>query len=109
MRTLPLAIYGSATILSALLSACAASPPGSSAYDPAAELDRKGREMGFHIVMHNGEKAYCHNTAPTASHISQLDCLDSNSMKQLAENAEKSQDELARRQQQTFVAPRPIS
>ena len=109
MHNHPLAVYGSAAVLGALLSACAASPPSSKAFDPNAYLDGKAREMGYHVETHDGEKAYCHNVAPTTSHISRRDCLDSTSMKQLVENAEKSQDELARRQQQTFVSPRPIS
>jgi hypothetical protein len=108
MRKPPLAVYGPAAILTALLSACAASPPSSGAFDPNAYLDSKAREMGYHIETHQGERAYCHNVAPTTSRISRRDCLDSTSMKQLVENAEKSQDELARRQQQTFVSPRPL-
>jgi hypothetical protein len=96
-------------MLSALLTACAASPPSSSAFDPSAYLDSKAREMGYHVETHQGEKAYCNYVAPTTSRISRRDCLDSTSMKQLVENSEKSQDELARRQQQSFVSPRPIN
>jgi hypothetical protein len=105
--------------LSALLGACAASPPNPSASaggqtsvengDQTAALDKKAREMGYHVESRSGEKAYCHNAAPTASHISREDCLSAAGMIQLVQNAEKSQDELARRQQQTYSGSRPFN
>jgi hypothetical protein len=101
-------------VFGALLSACTASPPKPPANsapagqtsaeggDQSAALDKKAREMGYRVETRNGERAYCHNSAPTASHISRVDCLSAAGMIQLVQNAEKSQDELARRQQQTY-------
>jgi hypothetical protein len=105
-----------AAILGSVVGACSATaprPPAGSAGDPAdsmADLDKRAREMGYHVESRNGEKAYCRNSAPTASHISRQDCLNSAGLTQWVINEEKSQDELSRRQEQGYAGgTRPLN
>ena len=79
-----------------------ASQSSRDASDATVDLDKQAREMGYHVERRNGEKAYCRNSAPTASHISRQDCLNTAGMMQVVRNAEKSQDELSRRQEQSY-------
>jgi hypothetical protein len=114
-----------AAILSSTLGGCSTTQPQPSAGAFAAsdgaqqgddssgsivDLDKRAREMGYHVESRNGEKAYCRNSAPTASHISRQDCLNSAGMIQSVRNAEKSQDELSRRQEQGYSGgARPLN
>jgi hypothetical protein len=104
-------------LLSVLLSACAASPqkplppavatPASAAQKPAARydqteaLDKRAREMGYKIGTRRGEKTYCHNTAPTGSHISREACLTEDAMARVAKAADDDQDQISQRQMQS--------
>jgi hypothetical protein len=112
-------------VLGTILGACSTTGPHSPAGEfaasggaqsagdaagPLADLDKRAREMGYRVESRNGEKAYCRNSAPTASHISRQDCLNSAGLLQLVRNAEKSQDELSRRQEQGYAGgPRIIN
>jgi len=104
-------------LLSVLLSACAVSPqkplpaaiaaPAAAAQKPAARydqteaLDKRAREMGYKVGTRRGERNYCHNTAPTGSHISREACLTAEAMARVAKAADDDQDQISQRQVQS--------
>jgi hypothetical protein len=52
-------------------------------YDPRlADSDRKAKEMGFHIVMRDGDRYYCRTVAPMGTRIPQKECLRADAMQQ---------------------------
>ena len=52
-------------------------------YDPrVADSDRKAKEMGFHIVMRNGDRYYYRTVAPMGTRIPQKECLRADAMQQ---------------------------
>jgi hypothetical protein len=96
-----------------LLSACAAPPQkptpiavaapaaspksiGSDALQPT-DVEKKSREMGYHVEIQNGQRGYCRNTAPTGSHISRKECLSPAAMAQAVQTAEDIQNQISQR------------
>jgi hypothetical protein len=76
--------------------AAVAPKPPPATYD-AAELDRRARQMGYHVVMRNDDKRYCQYGAPVGSHITSMHCLSPAMMAQAAREDEELQDKLSRR------------
>lgn len=111
IRVWPLAL------VSILLGACAASPTtpapiaaaapanasqksGAAIYTPE-ELDKRAREMGYHVETRSGQRSYCHNSAPTGSHISRQACLNADAMARAVKSADDDQDQISQRQMQS--------
>ena len=99
--------------LGILLSACAAPPqklppvaiaapaaspmsPGPDALQPT-DVEKKSREMGYHVEIQNGKRGYCRNTAPTGSHISRKECLSPEAMAQAVQKGEEIQNQISQR------------
>jgi hypothetical protein len=83
--------------------AVAASPAASIAQTPAvpnydtAELDRRARQKGYHVVIFSGERRYCQYGAPVGSHISQMHCLNAELMTQAVREDDELQNKLSLR------------
>ena len=93
-----------------LLAACAAGPHDASvADDPNTDLDKKAREMGYHLQRQGEEKIYCKSSAPTASRISRQECLTAAQMAQFVQQAARNEADLARRQQQNLSGARSVN
>ena len=105
------------SIVVLLLDACAASPTtpapvavtapatapqksGGANYTPE-ELDKRAREMGYHVETRGGQKGYCRNNAPTGSHISRQACLSADAMVRAVKTADDDQDQISQRQMQS--------
>lgn len=105
-------------LLGIVLSACAASPqkpapvvvaapaaaqkPGGPNELTAPEVERKAREMGYHVeTQDGGKRGYCRNTAPTGSHISRKECLSPTAMAQAVQKAEEIQSQISQRNGQS--------
>lgn len=110
IRVSPLALLG------VLLSACAAPPqkplpvavvaPAPAAQKPGVpytpeELDKRAREMGYHVETRSGQRGYCRNSAPTGSHISRQDCISADGMARAARAADDDQDQISQKQMQS--------
>ena len=64
----------------------------------ATELDKRAREMGYHVESRNGQRGYCRNTAPTGSHISRASCVTADGMARVVKAADDDQDQISQRQ-----------
>jgi hypothetical protein len=100
-------------VLGVLLSACAAPPqkpapvviaapigspkPGGPDTLQPIDVEKKSREMGYHVEIQNGQRGYCRNTAPTGSHISRKECLSPAAMAQAVQTAEETQNQVSQR------------
>jgi hypothetical protein len=100
-------------LMGVLLSACAAPPqkptpaviaapvgspkPGGLDALQPIDVEKKSREMGYHIEIKNGQRGYCRNTAPTGSHISRKECLSPAAMAQAVQTAEEIQNQISKR------------
>ena len=78
----------------AALCACATSPQAPTHIatndDPRmAESDRKAKEMGYRIVMRDGEQYYCRTVAPMGTRIPQKECLRADAMAQQIRRTEE--------------------
>jgi len=43
-------------------------------------LDKKARELGYRVVVHNDQHLYCRTTTPTGSHLPSNQCMTENQM-----------------------------
>ena len=99
-------------VLAMILAACTAAPvkapvavenpSGASlaetgASNETAELDRRAKQMGYHVEIRNHERRYCQHSASVGSHIATNHCLNAELMAQAARDDEETKDKLSLR------------
>jgi hypothetical protein len=99
-------------ILGMILSACTAAPSKApiavanptgvslaqaGASNETGELDRRAKQMGYHVEIRNHERLYCQHAAPVGTHIATNHCLNAELMAQAARDDEEIKDKLSQR------------